>query len=277
MIGRFEPLQGTVEREHGLLEAPRWRPDGSLIYSDVTAGGIFELRAGEAPRALLPGRRGVGGLLPHVDGGVVASGRSVFHFDGETQRELLAPDGVPGFNDLSTDGEGRIYAGALRFRPMAGERPVPGGIWRIEGGGRGEPIARGVEWPNGIGHSADGATLYVSDTSRRVVMAFPAEGGGPGEVFAEPGEGVPDGLAVDAEGGVWVALGAAGIARYRPDGRLDQMLEVPASFTSSLSFGGGDGRRLFVTTADLDGDQRGGVVLSSRSEIPGLPLALAAV
>jgi sugar lactone lactonase YvrE len=178
VIDRLEPLEGTVERVHGLLEAPCWRPDGSLIYSDVSSGGIFELPAGGPARELLAGRRGVGGLLPHAGGGVVASGRSVFHFLGERQRELLRVEGVAGFNDLSTDGEGRIYAGALRFRPMAGEPPVPGEIWRIERDGSAEPVASGIEWPNGLGHSADGSTLYASDTARGVILAFAAEGDG---------------------------------------------------------------------------------------------------
>jgi gluconolactonase len=106
------------------------------------------------------------------------------------------------------------------------------------------------------------------------VLACPAEGGG-GEEFAAAPRGSADGLAVDAEGGVWVALGeGGGIARFDSAGELSELIEMPAGFVSSLSFGGADMRDVLITTADnLLQPELGGTLLRARSEIAGLPVA----
>jgi sugar lactone lactonase YvrE len=125
--------------------------------------------------------------------------------------------------------------------------------------------------------SPDGATLYTSDTANGVVRAF-AEGSTTGDVFAKVDSGAVDGLAVDEEGGVWVALGDAGVVRFHSDGRLDGFAEIPAGFVSSLCFGGPDRRDVFVTTADNPVEpDKGGTVFHARSEVAGLPVRPAAV
>lgn len=273
------PLPSVTERPHGLLEAPRPHGDGSVLYSDVLGGGVYRVPAdGSAePETVLPKRRGIGGLVPHRDGGIVVTGRTVVHVDGERQRELLALDGVTGFNDVATDSTGRLLAGALRFSPFAGEDPVPTEVWRIDGGGSTTVVAEGIDWPNGIGVSPDGSTTYVSDTSNGVVLAF-TEGSTAGDVFAKVDSGAVDGLAVDEDGGVWIALGDAGIVRFHADGSLDGFAEVPAGFVSSLCFGGADRRDVFITTADNPvAPEKGGTVFRARSEVAGLPVAPASV
>ena len=93
-------------------------------------------------------------------------------------------------------------------------------------------------WPNGIGLSPDGATIYVSDFAESVVLAYDRDGGGR-RVFARSPRGSCDGLAVDSEGGVWTALGpGAGIARFAPDGALAEIVELPDEFVSSVAFAG---------------------------------------
>ena len=84
---------------------------------------------------------------------------------------------------------------------------------------------------------------------------------------------------MDSEGGVWVALGEAGaIARFHPDGELDEVIAMPAAFVSSLSFGGADLRDVLISTADNQiSPESGGTLLRARSEIPGLALAPARV
>ena len=270
LVSAFEALAPVLRRPHTLLEAPRADTAGNVIYSDVLGGGAYRLTAAGEVETVVEKRRGIGGLVPHAGGGVVVSGRSVAHVrDGET-RELLAVDGVEGFNDLSTDSEGRVFAGALRFRPFGGEAPVPGEVWRIDAPGAAEVVAAGVLWPNGIGHAPGGAVMYVSDYARACVLAFPG-----GDVFAESPQGSADGLAVGAEGGVWVALGdGGGVARFTPDGRLDGVADVPARFVSSVSFGGPDGRDVYVTTADsLAAPETGGALFRARAEVAGLPVA----
>jgi sugar lactone lactonase YvrE len=277
LLSEPAPLEAVLARPHGLLEGPRITPEG-VVFSDVIAGGLFRVADG-AVSELLPRRRGIGGLVPHREGGFVLTGRSILHLraDGE-QRELLAIDGVAGFNDLSTAANGDLLVGALRYRPLAGELPQPGMLVRLPAEGSAETLSEDVIWPNGVGVSPDGSTVYLSDYARRRVLAFPADGGA-AEVFAESPRGSADGLAVDADGGVWVALGeGGGVARFTPAGQLHAIADVPARFVSSLCFGGDDGRDVAITTADnLHTPETGGCVFMARSDVAGLPVAPAAV
>ncbi len=92
-------------------------------------------------------------------------------------------------------------------------------------------------------------------------------------------EGGPDGLAVDAEGGIWVALYQAGaVQRYLPNGRPDARIDVPARAVTSLCFGGADLRDLYVVSADNAVDpQRGGSIFRTRSDVAGLPAPFARI
>lgn len=246
----------------GLLEAPCWDGNGGVYFSDVLQGGVRRWSDGGV-EDVLPKRRGIGGMCLHADGGLVVSGRNVLHVRDGEQRVLLGElEGVTGFNDLATDSDGRVYVGALRFSPFAGEAPVPGQVWRIEADGA-APVLEGIDWPNGIGFAPGGATMYACDYAHGTVL------GGDGEVFARSPAGA-DGLAVDGEGGVWVATGEGGaIARFAADGSLDHTVAIPADFVSSLCFGGEDMRDVYVTTV--------GSLLRGRSDVPGLPLAPARV
>jgi sugar lactone lactonase YvrE len=194
------------------------------------------------------------------------------------QRELLADERACGYNDLATTTEGELLAGVLRYRPLAGEPPRAGQLVRLARGGEPRVLSEEVIWPNGIGVAADGTTIYVSDYERRLVLALPAQGG-EAEEFCRVPRGSADGLALDAEGGVWVALGDAGaVARFHSDGSLDELTELPAGFVSSLCFGGADGREVLITTADNELEpELGGTLLRARSQVPGLAVEPAAV
>ena len=262
-----EPLAAVAARGPGLLEAPRVDADGSLLYSDVMGGGVWRLTAAGEVEEVVPKRRGVGGLVPHRDGGVVVSGRTLVHVrDGET-RELLVLDGAAGFNDIHTDSEGRVLAGVLRFQPFKGEQPVPAEVRRVSAPGQSEVVAEGVRWANGIGLSPDGARMYVSDYAEAAVLVYElASGAVEPSVFARPPSGSCDGLAVDEDGGVWVALGDAGaVARFDADGELDGIADVPADFVSSVSFGGADRRDVHITAI--------GGIFRARSEVAGVATA----
>jgi gluconolactonase len=251
---------------YGLLEAPTVDDDGSVYFSDVLGGGVHRWSQAGSVEVVIPKRRGIGGMCLHADGGLVVSGRDVVHVHDQQSRTLLELDGVAGFNDLAPAPDGSIYVGALRFMPFKDEDPVPGDVWRIGAEGRAEKVIDGIEWPNGIGLAPDARTLYACDYSTGEVIAH--DGGT--SVFAKSPSGEADGLAVDQEGGVWVATGSGGgIARFSPSGELEEVLEVPADFVSSLCFGGVDGRDLFVTTV--------GTLFRTQVERAGLPRPRAAV
>jgi sugar lactone lactonase YvrE len=143
----------------------------------------------------------------------------------------------------------------------------------VDRNGSVEILTEDVTWPNGIGVSPDAQTIYLSDYATGVVLAISAQGGDTREFCRAP-RGSVDGLAVDVEGAVWVALGEGGaIARFRSDGELDEVTEVPASFVSSLAFGGADMCDVLITTADNDiRPELGGTLLRARSEVAGLPI-----
>jgi sugar lactone lactonase YvrE len=273
LLSNISPVEAVLARPHGLLEAPRFAQRGEVIYSDVLAGGVWGCSEGGALREVLPRRRGIGGIVAHADGGWVISGRSLIHLlpDGE-QREILSGE-VCGFNDLGAAPDGALLAGALRYRPFAGEDARPGQLLKLDRGGAVEILTEDVIWPNGIGVSPDGEEIYLSDYERAVVLAIPVNGGEAREFCRSP-RGSADGLAVDVEGGVWLALGEGGaIARFLPDGELDEVMELPANFVSSLSFGSEDARDVLITTADNEVQpELGGTLLRARSELAGLAL-----
>jgi sugar lactone lactonase YvrE len=254
-----------------LLEGPTINREGDVYFSDVIRGGVYRWSP-DGVEQVVPKRRGVGGIVLHEDGGVIVTGRDVLHVKDGQSRTLLALDGVTGFNDLATAPDGSVYVGALRFMPFAGEAPVPGEIWRIPVDGEPAPVAGGVLWANGIGFSPDGATAYGSDYARSCVLAWDVDADGSlssPRVFAEVPAGSADGLAVDQEGGVWVATGDAGkLVRFLPGGSLDRESDVLAPFVSSLCFGGDDMEDVYITTGD-------GKLLRGRADVAGLPLALA--
>jgi sugar lactone lactonase YvrE len=255
-------------------EAPVLLPDGGVAFSDVLGGGVHRWSPDGTVDVLLDRRRGIGGMAVVAGGGLLVGGRDLALLEGGETTTLLEVDGATGFNDFGTDPRGRVYAGVLRFHPFKGEQPVPSGMWAL-GGDLPAPreVTRDVDWPNGIGFSPDGGTIYASDYAHAHVLAWDVgEDGGLSErrVFATAPTGSCDGLAVDREGGVLVALGEGGIARFGSDGTLDRMLEVPADFVTSVCFGGEDMRDLYVT-----GVAGGGVLLRGRAEVPGQPLASA--
>ena len=271
-LSELQPVQMAGERSRTLLEGPRVTATGDLLFSDVLAGGVYRQTPSGELRTIVPGRRGVGGLVEHERGGVVVGGRDLVHVDDTgVSHPLLARDGVTGFNDLTTTPDGQVIVGALRFHPFASEEPVPGELLLVSGPERAVLLSETLLWPNGIGLSPGNDSLYVSDFARKHVKVMSPDGSDE-SIFSESPQGSADGLAVDAEGGVWVALGeGGGVARFEPDGSLDEIVEVPANFVSSISFGGSDRHDVLVSTADSTlAPGTGGALFRARSEVAGI-------
>jgi sugar lactone lactonase YvrE len=233
---------------YGLIEGPRVDLDGNLYFSDVTEGGVYR-------RAR--------------DGG--GSSRILFE----------RPEGVGGFNDVFVDAAGRVLTGSLRSDPFQlGYERTPGECYRIDAEGKATVLYAEVGLSNGIGFSPDGRILYHSDTAAGHVIAHDVAPDGEvsnRRTFAECD--APDGLTVDAEGGVWVAsYGGGRVLRFDAAGALEREVEVPAQLVASCCFGGADLRDLYVTTQDnAEASERKGTIFRLRVDVAGLPPSLARV
>ncbi len=266
-----------------LIEGPRVDAEDRLYFSDVHNGGVYRRHPDGEIETVVPKRRGVGGIALHADGGIVCSGRNICHVkDGET-RVLFDPPDTPGFNDLFTDARGRVITGTMRTNPFtgSGER-TPGECWRIEAEGEATELYGDISLTNGIGFSPDGRTLYHADTARNQVVAHELTDEGAcvrRRPLAVTDRGRPDGLAVDAEGCLWVACFAGScVTRFAPDGRILDHLDVPARNVTSVCFGGADRRDLYVVTAtDADDPGSSGSIFRTRSPVAGLPVAVATI
>jgi gluconolactonase len=244
-----------------LVEGPRVGPDGAIWFTDVLGGGVHRFADGSV-ETVVPKRRGVGGLALHEDGGVVVTGRDLVHIapDG-TNRTLWSPDAdVTGINDCCALPDGRVVLGALTFKPFAGEAPTPGRFVCV-GTDESDLFVDDVDWPNGCGATAD--RFFACDYHRGVVHVRDGEGT---RIFAHTPSGEADGLAIDDEGGVWVAQPRAGsLVRLTPDGDVERVLDVPGHTPASLAFDGEGG--LLVTT--IAGPDRSGALLRAEAPIPG--------
>jgi sugar lactone lactonase YvrE len=271
----------TLAFGYGLIEGPRMDGAGNLYFSDVTNGGVYRRRPSGEIDTVVPKRRGVGGIALHADGGVVISGKNICHVKDGATRVLFTRDDAPGFNDLFTDARGRVYTGTMKSDPfkLEGER-VAGECWRIDAEGKGTQLYGGVLLTNGIGFSPDGNRIYHCDTAQACVLVHALDPAGRATPLPSIRvEGGPDGLAVDQAGGIWVALyQAGGVQRFLPDGTPERSIQVPARAVTSLCFGGGDLRDLYIVSADNRSDPaRLGTIFRTRSDIPGLPAPCARI
>ena len=257
---------------YGLIEGPVWDPARGLLFSDVLFGGVFCLDRADAVRTVFEHRRGIGGMCLHAEDGVVVSGRNISYkanAGGPTQLLLDRDEAndLVGFNDITADSAGRVYAGSLGNSPVFedGRGATPGKLYLIDLDGSARVVAEDVMLTNGLGFSPDGKTLYHSDSTRRTVFSYSvAEDGslGPKTAFVETSGGAPDGLVVAEDGSVWVALaGGSGVGVYGADGSVRDKIEIPLPMCTSVCFGGDDLRDLYIVSGSegVEGDKRGAV------------------
>ena len=260
---------------YGLAEAPVVDTDGSLLFSDVLGGGVYRVDEQGNVATVVPKRRGVGGIALHADGGIVCSGRDVVHVRDGVTRTVLSVDGVAGWNDIGTDQGGRLFAGALRFAVFDPQATVvPGELWCVDPDTGPWTVFDNIVHANGVAVSPDQLTIYVSDTRARKLISFDLTTGTRTDIDVAA-YGSPDGLALDENGAIWLALVDGGLARFRPDGSLDKQFEIPSRFVTSVSF---DGHVMYVTSGDnTDDAARKGCVFRASVPVAGAPVAPARV
>jgi len=231
--------------------------EASLWRLHTASGAVESRRLAKPPGsfALIEG----GGVLIAFRGGLA----TLDEF-GAAEPRWLAMNGLSlgdeRFNDGKVDRRGRFWVGTL---DRALSRPI-GKLYRLDPPNSLVAVDTGFALSNGIGWSPDDRTMYFAETHDKVIYRYdfdPESGAATNRrVFArlDGRLGGPDGLTVDSEGGVWITLfDRACVKRLLPDGRVDQVVELPVSRATSCTLGGPDMRTLFVTTARYGLDAQG--------------------
>jgi sugar lactone lactonase YvrE len=236
---------------YGLGEGPYWdAPRSRVLWVDIDAGTVHEGR--------LDGDRVVPVRSTHVDG---TAGAVVCSADGEllvAGAQRLFPggpvtSGPRRLNDGACDPAGRFLVGTLPLGGSGGAQSLV----RVERDGSVTVLDDDLVLSNGLAWSVDGTRMYSADTRAHVVRVRAYDAGtgevGPRRDWLRLGADLPDGLCVDAEDHVWVALWGSGrVCRYTPDGELVGVVDVPAPATTSVAFVGDDLRTLLITTATAE-------------------------
>ena len=241
-----------------LGEGPAWDAErGILSWVDITPGRLHTLDLASAMHSVYDCGQPTGAAVPRASGGYVCALR-----DGV----MVADPGSPpsrwvakGFvtpthrlNDGACDAAGRFWVGATAME--FGSRP--GALFCVEPDGGVRNVLNSVQFSNGIGFTSDGATMYLIDSLAHVLLAYDIDSGN-GELSNarrvttfDPTDGTPDGLALDAEGGIWVArYGAGSLERYTAAGVLSERIACAATQPTCPAFGGADLRTLYLTSA----------------------------
>jgi sugar lactone lactonase YvrE len=249
-----------------LGEGPVWlAAEQALCWVDIPAGLVHRM-AGDGSLTSWDVGQPAGAVVPRASGGLVVAVRDGFMAldpatGAVTMLAAVEQDQPENrMNDGACDRAGRFYAGTM----ADDERPDAGTLYRLDPDLTVTTLLTGVSVSNGIGWSPDERLMYYIDSLTHQVDVFdydPATGAiGGRRRFAAVGEGdvVPDGLTVDSDGGVWVAVwGGSAVLRHDPAGRVRETLKLPAGLVTSCEFGGPGLDRLYITTAAGPGEQAG--------------------
>lgn len=264
----------------------------TIWYSDVIAGGVHGLGNDGRTHVLDAERMWTGGLLVNTDGAILSSGVGGIRWndpdDGGRGGWLLGEiDGVPinGVNEMVPDGAGGIVFGTIDLASiLVGQPTRPSALYRLSKDGAVTLLAADMGLANGIVRSADGARLFCNSTfDGAYAFAIAADGSlhDRTQLLDKPD---CDGMAIDAEGMLWVTGFRSGaLTRMHPDGTVIEEVPTPAEAITQVRFGGVDLTDVYITAVPGDGgddlaegrmptEQRS-VLYRGRSRVPGLPVA----
>ena len=276
---RAEQITGPVcFHGEGLVWWERW---GKLRFVDMFAGDVLTLDGDHVTRT--PGGSPIAaGIRPRLGGGAfVARERDLAVSNLDDLSDLagfctVSTDPGVRCNDGGCDPDGGFWIGTLAYGFAAGA----GTLYQLDAGSlRARPVVDGLTISNGIDFSPDSSTMYLNDSGPATTWAWdydPVDGLSGRRAFAT-GNGTPDGLCVDAEGGVWTArYGDGRVLRHTPDGTLDAGVEVGPSRVTDCCFGDADLGTLYITTSREhllpDAEPDAGSLYALRPGVTGRPV-----
>jgi len=254
----------TALNAHATIgESPTWVADERALYwIDVKAPALHRYCPEDESTRRWPLTSDVGAFALTGDRcAVVALRHGLFRLDLDSgSLDILAPPpfdpALFRFNEGACDARGRFWIGVM-FDPIEGSPPARQSSlhsFTFAGGLREEPDA--AELHNGMAWSADGGTFFLSHSNNREIIAFDYDQKNGTisnrRLFAivPPEDGIPDGAAIDSEGGYWSALhGGSKLRRFRLDGSVDCDIDMPVSQPTMPAFAGNDLATLYVTSA----------------------------
>lgn len=250
---RAERITDTVAY-HG--EGPVWHPEwGGLKWVDMLAGDVLSLSpAGEVSR-WHSGNPVVAAIRPREAGGMVLGVEQGFALADEagevTFLSPIWPQGMLRMNEGACDPAGNFWCGNISANREAGAAS----LYRLSPDGECEQMLTGLTIANGLCWNADGTSAYFNDTETYTVSVFDwseQDGLFNRRVFVDLNaeQFRPDGLTIDAEGGVWIGLSNGGaVRRYDAAGKLSAVIQVPVTKATACTFGGDGLDQLFITTS----------------------------
>lgn len=256
---RLDPAQGRFSGDPAVFhgEGAFWdSAAGTLRYVDMLSGDVMTRRDRRDDRTHLGDV--VAMIRPRVGGGYVAAverGFVLLDDDLTVQKRIpVFDDPAVRMNEGACDAAGRLYCGSLERE----YRPGEGTLYRLDPDLSVRVVLESVTIPNGLVWSLDGTAAFHADTAEGRIWRYEfdlATGSfGEREVLVDfvDTAGAPDGIAMDAQGGLWVALwGGAAVRRYDSSGSLTDHVPLPVTYPTSCAIGGPSGTTLFVTTSRL--------------------------
>jgi sugar lactone lactonase YvrE len=238
-------------------EGPRWH-DGKLFFSDMHAHKVMSVDLEGKAQTIVEVPTWPSGLGWLPDGRMLIvsmTDRKLLRLDPDGLKTHADLDTLASFycNDMVVDGKGRAYVGNFGYDLLSGEPQKPAELILVNPDGSARVAADGFDFPNGTVISADGKTLVVGESMGHRLTAFNIQSDGSltnRRPFADLGEAVPDGIALDAEGAIWVASPMSKeLLRVRDGGAVAERLTFD-TMPIACALGGSDRRTLFMLTSD---------------------------
>ncbi|HEV7809348.1 MAG TPA: SMP-30/gluconolactonase/LRE family protein [Candidatus Limnocylindrales bacterium] len=262
-----DAVELVVDAHAALAESPVWdERTGKLVWVDLLGGVVHFTDVGTGADVAVPVGQMVGAVALCEGGGLLIAIEEGFAMldAGRAQFEVIAPiiaaDPSMRMNDGKVDPAGRFWAASMAID----ESPGAGTLYRLDPDRSATSVLDGLTIPNGLDWSEDRRSMVYVDTATSQVDLFTYDDASGmisdrrTLVAIDPRRGFPDGLTLDQDGFVWVALfDGWGVERYSPDGRLDRRINVPAAQCTSVAFGGPNYEDLFITTGQ-EGFPHGG-------------------